>query len=176
MLSPILSRSATATALISLLAGACFGDSYGRDERDALLVKIETLFQEYAAKVSDVPTLGAALLLAKNAPDTIFIDVREARERAVSSIPGALSLAQFEALKERAKHPVVVYCTVGYRSGLSARALRAQGIDARNLRGGILAWIASGGALVDAQGKPTLHVHVYAEHWAVVPKTFIAQF
>jgi len=42
------------------------------------------------------------------------------------------------------------------------------------LRGGILAWLAAGGALVDAQGAPTNRVHVYGRRWNAVPEGFVA--
>ena len=54
------------------------------------------------------------------------------------------------------------------------RRLRLFARPARNLRGGILVWIAAGGGLVDAQLKPSHQVHVYAKAWAAVPDEFEA--
>ena len=36
---------------------------------------------------------------------------------------------------------MVLYCKTGIRSARAARALRASGIDARSLAGGVLAWV-----------------------------------
>ena len=82
--------------------------------------------------------------------------------------------AVFDADLIAAGAEVIVYCTVGLRSGKTARQLRERGINALNLRGGILAWLAAGGALVDAQGAPTNRVHVYGRRWNAVPEGFEA--
>jgi rhodanese-related sulfurtransferase len=145
--------------------------------QSTLNARIETLYHAIEADILDVPTVAASAVLvaATSANPPIFVDVRAAAERSVSALPSTVSLAELPALHRA--HParaVVVYCTIGYRSGLAARTLIAQGIPARNLRGGILAWIAAGGALLDTQRKPTQKVHVYAKAWAVVPDNFTA--
>ncbi len=60
---------------------------------------------------------------------------------------------------------IIVYCTIGERSAATVENLRSQGIPAFNLAGSILAWTHIGGPLVDASGKPTRRVHVYARDW-----------
>jgi rhodanese-related sulfurtransferase len=142
----------------------------------ALALRVDALYVEIATKLSDVPTFNAYELLSNPASNAILVDVRSDAERAVSVIPGAIRLEQLAAAYQPQSRLVIVYCTVGYRSGLVARELRAKKIPARNLRGGILAWIAAGGTLVDGQNKQTNNVHVYAAHWAVVPANFSAQF
>jgi Fe-Mn family superoxide dismutase len=43
--------------------------------------------------------------------------------------------------------PVAVYCAYGFHVGCNVtRALRAHGLDARYVRGGLSAWYAAGGA------------------------------
>ena len=43
--------------------------------------------------------------------------------------------------------PVAVYCAYGFHVGCNVtRALRARGLDARYVRGGLSAWYAAGGA------------------------------
>jgi superoxide dismutase, Fe-Mn family len=43
--------------------------------------------------------------------------------------------------------PVAVYCVYGFHVGCNVtRALRAHGLDARYVRGGLSAWYAAGGA------------------------------
>ena len=139
--------------------------------------RIEALYRDIEPKVADAPTILASAALAalnSNAPP-IFVDVRTAKERQVSIIAGAVDVESLPALHlKHPERPVVVYCTIGYRSGITTRALQALQIPARNLRGGILAWIAVGGDLVDARLKPSHQVHVYAKAWAAVPDGFEA--
>ena len=134
--------------------------------------RIEALVADVEASVGDVPVIRAdALRLALSAATPpMLLDVRAPEERAVSVIPGAV----FDADRIPAGADVIVYCTVGLRSGKTARQLRERGINALNLRGGILAWLAAGGALVDADGRATQRVHVYGRRWNAVPAGFEA--
>ncbi len=51
--------------------------------------------------------------------------------------------------------PVVVYCVHGHQvSQNAAAALRAQGLQARFLEGGLEAWRATGGAIEARSGEP----------------------
>jgi len=74
----------------------------------------------------------------------LLIDVREPSEHAQESIEGArlIPLRQIQShVKSLPKDlPVVVHCKSGGRSAIAVAILRVQGIDARNLSGGILAW------------------------------------
>ncbi len=138
-----------------------------------LLNKVEALYQDIAPKVADVPTIDVA---SAKAADAILLDVRSVQERAVSIIPGAITETEFRRSYQVQPKMVVVYCTIGYRSGVRARELIAEGIDARNLRGGILAWIAQGASLHDSVGNATQQVHVYDKAWAVVPPNYTAVY
>jgi Fe-Mn family superoxide dismutase len=52
--------------------------------------------------------------------------------------------------------PVVVYCVYGHEVGrATALRLRAAGVDARYLRGGLDGWQTAGQALVGKQGGPS---------------------
>ena len=83
--------------------------------------------------------------------DFELLDVRRAQARAAdgSDIAGAawLDPAQWLDWKNQvgSARPVVVYCAHGHEisQGLVA-ALRAMGVDARHLDGGISAWKAAG--------------------------------
>jgi adenylyltransferase/sulfurtransferase len=74
----------------------------------------------------------------------VLIDVREPSEHAAERIDRAVlmplgSLASaIDALPR--DRPVVVHCRTGGRSARAVAMLRAKGIDARNLAGGIEAW------------------------------------
>lgn len=112
----------------------------------------------------------------------IFVDVRKDAEIAVSQIPGALSVDQFNQRYKSAGPPkgttVVAYCTIGYRSGKFAQKLVTRGVPVRNLEGGILAWVGKQGPLVQrgAAGAmlPTTAVHVYDREWNLVPSGYQA--
>lgn len=75
----------------------------------------------------------------------ILLDVREPMEFQINRIPGAVlvplgdlpeSLAEIDGTRD-----VVVYCHHGIRSARAVEFLRGAGFRARNLKGGITAWI-----------------------------------
>lgn len=140
---------------------------------DSLAMRVDRLYQAVEADVIAAPSVSAqAVKQAQRA--RIWVDVRSDKERRVSVISGAILLADLPAALKAKKRDVVVYCTVGYRSGLTVIELQKRGIAARNLRGGILAWLAVDGQIVDQNGKPTYKVHVYGKAWAEVPDGFEA--
>jgi sulfur-carrier protein adenylyltransferase/sulfurtransferase len=76
----------------------------------------------------------------------VLIDVREPAEFDICAIPGAhlIPLAQLPSRTDELDPAaeLVCYCKVGNRSAAAARYLRERGFaSARNLAGGILAWI-----------------------------------
>ena len=78
----------------------------------------------------------------------VLIDVREPSEHAQTSIEGSI-LIPLATLNDRLDviprdRPVVVHCQGGGRSARAVAQLRAQGVDAHNLVGGIKAWKAVG--------------------------------
>ena len=90
------------------------------------------------AEVAELLAAGAVQL----------VDVREPYEHAAGAIDGALHhpVAQLTEASEQLDpaRPVVFYCRVGARSAMAAQAFRRAGWDARNLSGGIKAWVAAG--------------------------------
>lgn len=75
----------------------------------------------------------------------VLIDVREPAEHADSRIEGAqlIPLRQLQSHVKRLPkdQPIVVHCRSGGRSAVAVAMLKVQGFDARNLSGGIRAWI-----------------------------------
>ena len=75
-----------------------------------------------------------------------LIDVREPAEYAICAIDGAILIPMNEVASRLdllpTDQPIVVHCKVGGRSAAVADQLRSRGYDARNLTGGILAWIS----------------------------------
>ena len=80
--------------------------------------------------------------------EAAFLDVREPYEYAAGHVEGSLHVpigqiaARWEEVPQEGR--VVVVCQIGQRSGLVANFLRARGLDAQNLEGGLEAWIAQG--------------------------------
>lgn len=114
--------------------------------------------------VPDVSTETLARSIEKAGQTaTCVIDVRSSQESAVSVIPSAITLAEFQGNCERyADHRVYVYCTLGGRSLLVAGRLKSQGFDAYNYRDGILGWCAAGNEVVTREGVPTKRVHTFS--------------
>ena len=112
--------------------------------------------------------------LQKRLNEVFLIDARENAEYIVSHLPGAyrLSLDEWKKKGWPASLPrqksVVVYCTIGYRSGLLTNELRQQGIDALNLYGGIFLWATGEYPLVDQNQGQTSYVHPYDEQWGTL--------
>lgn len=156
------------SALPATLAG------FGRAARDVLARRgrapdddaareaaLWRLFADLRPSFADAPGVRPDAALGWiAAPDVIVLDVRGEAERAVSRLPGAV-----DALPEAPDgRRVLVYCTIGFRSGHETLRLRARGWDATNLEGGVLAWTHVGGPLV-RDGDPVDEVHVYGASW-----------
>lgn len=108
---------------------------------------------------------------AQKLDEPIYLDAREKAEYDVSHLPDALRIGfdapKFKILRELDKsRPVVVYCTIGYRSEKMAAKLRKRGFKkVYNLYGSIYAWSLAGLPLEDAKGKPTEMIHTYNKAW-----------
>lgn len=101
----------------------------------------------------------------------LLVDVRTAAEWEVSHLAGARSVPQpdpaaapFADLPRNT--PMVVYCSVGWRSANAAQRLRAAGFsEVRNLSGGIFVWANRGHRLVRPDGRRATVVHPYTTSW-----------
>ena len=98
-----------------------------------------------------------------------LLDVRTAEEFAVSHLPGAIRVdperPDLCSLELAQRSPVVVYCSVGYRSAAILDDLRGLGLgEVYNLRGGIFAWANEGRPIVRDQA-PATSVHPYNAIW-----------
>ncbi len=134
---------------------------------DSRLESLEEKVESTREAFPDVPTVDAGEV-ARRIDDgsAVLVDVREPHERAVSTLPGAISSDEFEKRSaEFTGRQVVTYCTVGYRSSKYARALMRKGWDVSNFEGSILAWTHAGGTLVDSEGEETRRVHVFGPDW-----------
>jgi sodium/bile acid cotransporter 7 len=129
------------------------------------------MYQEYRDK--DFPRInsvspGESMALLK-VQRVVFVDVRKSDEMKVSTLPGAISQKQYKDHADSYQDKtVVIYCTIGQRSGFYTRELAADGIIVFNLQGGILAWTLEGGKVYDADGE-TRRIHVYGDEWDYAP-------
>lgn len=105
-----------------------------------------------------------------------LVDVRSKEERAVSTISGSRALSDLPTnlsdLPDQA--PLVLYCTVGFRSALEARRLAAHAPRAGIYSMvGVLKWAHSGGAFVNGSGTATNRVHTFGSKWQVMAPAHI---
>lgn len=111
-------------------------------------------------------------------PDTLttdtnylFLDAREPKEFEVSHLEGAKCVGydevDFSSLEGTPKdQPIVVYCSIGYRSNEVAAQLVEKGYsNVYNMYGGIFYWINHDKPLVDQAGS-TAKVHGYNRLWS----------
>lgn len=91
----------------------------------------------------DVDTLEG--VLANNA---VLVDVRMPDEFDEQRVPGALLIPLPELLERYGEipeiSPVYVICRSGARSYKACEFLESKGLQARNVRGGTMAWAESG--------------------------------
>jgi len=91
------------------------------------------------------PARAAAMLGSGGAQ---IVDVRHDDEWESGRITGATHIP-LEALPERRSEiardrPVIFQCRTGVRSAMAAEVMRASGVEALNLEGGIEAWVQQG--------------------------------
>jgi len=131
-----------------------------------------------------VPNVGVeeAAGLMEAGGKVVVVDCRGPDEQDVSMIPGSLRQAEVDALPGPERRAllagegttVVAACTIGYRSGKWVDKVRAEfgdAVDARNLRGSLLAWSHAGRPLVDGlnPAQPSTRLHTYGKAWALPP-------
>ena len=111
----------------------------------------------------------------KNADQFVIVDVRSKAETDVSMIPGALTKSEFESTaQEHDGKTVIVYCTIGVRSGEYAASLNEKGWDALNYEGSILDWCGNNFPLT-LDGVQTNQVHTYSR-WYSAPENYVAVY
>lgn len=92
----------------------------------------------------DVPVVLAEALTGHET-EVFLLDVREPDEHEEANIPGStlipLGSLQRRLVEVPTDRQVVVYCAVGGRSARATHFLRANGVEAVNLHGGIRAWM-----------------------------------
>jgi rhodanese-related sulfurtransferase len=108
----------------------------------------------------------------KRQPNVVILDARERSEYDVSHLPNAL-FAGFNNFEKKVLEdipmdkPIVVYCSIGYRSEKIGEKLKKMGYTkVFNLYGSIFEWLNQGNPVVDKNGQITKKVHTYNKAWS----------
>lgn len=110
--------------------------------------------------------------LAETKENYLILDAREEEEYEVSHIEGAEYIGydqpKFEMLNDVPKdQPIVLYCSIGYRSEKLGEKLKKQGFsNVQNLYGSIFEWTNEGLPLIDNNGQPTNKIHTFNKRWS----------
>ena len=140
----------------------------GAQTWDALLNNIRRRFP--TVRHLSTRQLDEWLSGANGSPRPLLVDARPEEEFAVSHLRGAQRFVSVEKVKAAIStnaQPIVVYCSVGYRSSALAVKLAKAGLtDVRNLDGSLFAWANEGRPVYrgDERLDPP-HVHPYNSKW-----------
>lgn len=105
----------------------------------------------------NVPSVDVAAVTE----ETTVLDVREPDEYAAGHIAGSVHIPE-GVISDRAPElpddvRLVLVCRSGHRSARATAYLRAEGLDAVNLEGGMRAWVAAGRPMTTDTGtEPVL--------------------
>lgn len=119
-----------------------------------------------------VPLISPAEMEKQKGEGYLILDTREKGEYQVSHIPNAVWAGydnfQKKILEKTPKdQPIIVYCSVGYRSERIGEKLQEMGFtNVHNLYGGIFNWSNKGQEMVDKDKAPTNNVHGFNLEWS----------
>ena len=146
---------------------------YGQSSKETLVNCVDIDFNKkvnkmlsYSVDVISVPELHEQL------NDYTLLDTREFDEYTVSRIPGALHFGydkpNWTLLDDLDKDaPIVVYCSIGYRSEKIGEQLIKKGFtQVRNLYGSIFEWANQRKPLENPRGQNVMIVHGYNKRWS----------
>jgi rhodanese-related sulfurtransferase len=127
-------------------------------------------FEEMANDMAGKTPVVQASSLQNELGKVVLLDARELPEYNVSHIKGARFIGyddfNLKAVTDIPKDArVVVYCSVGYRSGKVVEKMQKAGYtNVVNLWGGIFNWVNAGNFVENESGL-TNHIHPYNEKW-----------
>ena len=163
-----------AVLILSLLGSSCLRAEPTEPVRELVEEgRWRDIKQEIVEKFPGVTHLSTDQVLEVRQdqdPRPVVVDVRSEEEFRVSHLEGArnapiggdLAVALVDVPKSQ---PIVVYCSVGYRSADAAQQLAAAGFtDVRNYLGSIFEWANRGHPLVNTDGAARL-VHPFDSDW-----------
>ena len=160
-----------ALIILAVLAVSIFTKTYYT--HDTLASDTDEIERRFPS-VSHISIVEVAPLLMsnQNLEQVLLLDSRTQDEYAVSHIPGALLYRDSTELREKIQRtsesrlPVIIYCSVGYRSSELAEQLAADGLDSvYSLRGGIFEWANRGLPLDSTHAERVREVHPFNSTW-----------
>ena len=130
----------------------------------------DKMAREMADKTVPLITYKQVNKLEKEQKNIIYLDARELKEYKISHIKNAIYVGYNKFDKKTVKNIpknsiIVIYCSVGYRSGVIGKKLRNMGFTSVfNLYGGLFSWINNGNP-VYSKSKLVTKVHPYNTKW-----------
>ncbi len=120
------------------------------------------------------PTISMAEVQKKQkaSEKIVFLDSRESEEYKVSHMAEAIWVGydniDWTKINGIDKNTtIVIYCSVGYRSGKLGEQLIKKGYkNVKNLYGGLFNWANNGGKIVNSSGVQTTEIHGYNKTWS----------
>lgn len=110
--------------------------------------------------------------LLENYENYTILDSREINEYNISHLKKAIHVGydnfnmNTTSKKLSLNTPIVVYCSVGYRSEKIAEKLIKKGYKVYNLYGGIFEWKNKKNTVINTSNIETNKVHCYNEEWS----------
>lgn len=128
--------------------------------------------------VNQISTVELAAWLADtNRPVPLLVDVRAADEFAVSHLRAARNLTSVEEVRATLRtnaQPVVVYCSVGYRSSALGEKMQRAGLtNVVNLEGSLFQWANERRPLYRGTNE-VREIHGYNRKWSKLLNTNVA--
>ncbi len=160
----------SSTFTLSILVNFLFVSSaFGQEMTNPKFNKVvSSLVSKSEAPTIDINEFKS--VLAKN--NVLVLDAREKEEFEISHIKNAINIGydNFDLEKVSKKldktKPIIIYCSVGYRSGQLAEKLIEKGFKVKNLYGGIFEWKNQGNDVFDKSSNKTQRVHTYNKKWS----------
>lgn len=116
-----------------------------------LVTRLRNLLGRGEAGARLRPSVDAARAIEMVRDGAALLDVRERHERRTGRAPHAIHvpLGELDRAQRRLpkEGPVLVMCASGMRSRTAAKRLRALGLEAASVSGGLTAWQQAGGAV-----------------------------
>jgi rhodanese-related sulfurtransferase len=132
----------------------------------------DKMAKNMAGKKAPIITMGEVQKSINAKNKIVFLDSREQNEFQTSHLPNAIWVgydnidwSKINKLEKDAT--IVIYCSVGYRSGKLAEQLSKKGFkNVKNLYGGLFNWANNGGELQNEMKQTTNKVHGYNKNWS----------
>lgn len=143
--------------------------AFGQKTDSAYSLLLKGLYN-YSVPQLDAAQLQQLLQSAKDKP--LLLGTRSLDEYKVNHLSGARFIAYdnfyVTQLKDVPKDmPIILYCSVGYRSERIGEQLQQAGYNnLKNLYGGIFEWMNQGYPVYNKTGK-TNQIHAYSNTWGI---------